>query len=337
MERNRSAGGRRGFTLIELLVVIAIIAILAAILFPVFAAAREKARQTSCLSNLKQVGLAYIAYMEDYDLTTANALTVAHSGAWVSSWKVTVYPYMKSMGIYLCPDNSAQVAAILTLNTAGPTIGSNQASINDTVWWDCNPNGFAYTNDPGCVSANPSQLWFPRSYAVNSSPFGHPANLDGTAYGSEDQNFLPPQAVTDAQLSQPDTTILIGDSDNDKPYMWPTDDYGRCLNGSANGDKQSKYADPTSSTGFRCTIPFNISHGGNMFQKCFYDGHAKASKIAVDIANDYWKFDCLKQGSETTFPTNTYGTNSDCSGSNAPGSGAACVAMILGQLATGQQ
>lgn len=60
---------RRGFTLIELLVVIAIIAILAAILFPVFAQAREKARQTTCVSNLKQIGTAFMMYVQDYDET----------------------------------------------------------------------------------------------------------------------------------------------------------------------------------------------------------------------------------------------------------------------------
>jgi len=64
---------RRGFTLIELLVVIAIIAILAAILFPVFARAREKARQTSCLSNEKQIGLSWIMYADDYDETVVDS------------------------------------------------------------------------------------------------------------------------------------------------------------------------------------------------------------------------------------------------------------------------
>src|SRR5690349_3905542 len=63
----RSSRVRRGFTLIELLVVIAIIAILAAILFPVFAQAREKARQSSCLSNMKQIGSALLMYVQDYD------------------------------------------------------------------------------------------------------------------------------------------------------------------------------------------------------------------------------------------------------------------------------
>jgi len=93
---------RRGFTLIELLVVIAIIAILAAILFPVFARAREKARQTSCLSNLKQLGLASNMYAQDYDETLHDYATRAPT--WVYyRWEPLVYPYLNNLQITTCP------------------------------------------------------------------------------------------------------------------------------------------------------------------------------------------------------------------------------------------
>ena len=111
--------GKRGFTLIELLVVIAIIAILAAILFPVFAKAREKARQSSCLSNLKQLSLGMIQYTQDYDerfaLRDCGRVAVAPvAGAtdfnWVSSWSSyqntwinQIYPYVKNTQVYKCP------------------------------------------------------------------------------------------------------------------------------------------------------------------------------------------------------------------------------------------
>jgi len=102
---------RRAFTLIELLVVIAIIAILAAILFPVFAKAREKARTSSCQSNLKQIGVAILQYGQDYDETmvnTAIAGDVAVAGLpnaqWVV-WDEAVQPYMKSIQVFACPSD----------------------------------------------------------------------------------------------------------------------------------------------------------------------------------------------------------------------------------------
>lgn len=101
---------RRAFTLIELLVVIAIIAILAAILFPVFAKAREKARQSSCLSNLKQISLALVQYSSDYDekyCINENAVTDANGRA--VRWFEELQPYMKSEQLGLCPSMSNNV------------------------------------------------------------------------------------------------------------------------------------------------------------------------------------------------------------------------------------
>ena len=91
------------FTLIELLVVIAIIAIIAAILFPVFASAREKARQTTCASNLKQLGLALVQYTQDYDEYFPCGATI--TGQAGRGWAGEIYPYVNSTGAYLCPDD----------------------------------------------------------------------------------------------------------------------------------------------------------------------------------------------------------------------------------------
>jgi len=94
---------KRGFTLIELLVVIAIIAILAAILFPVFAQVREKARSISCLSNEKQIGLALTEYVQDYDEHFAAGVNGYGGG---SGWAGQLYPYVKSTGVFHCPDDT---------------------------------------------------------------------------------------------------------------------------------------------------------------------------------------------------------------------------------------
>jgi prepilin-type N-terminal cleavage/methylation domain-containing protein len=135
MKAGNSKSPRSGFTLIELLVVIAIIAILAAILFPVFARARENAKQTACLSNLKQIGTAISMYTQDYDDTypiyvnrTSGATldrptpgvapatpaqlfvtNAADSGGWNDdywkTWMDSVFPYVKSLDVFRCPSH----------------------------------------------------------------------------------------------------------------------------------------------------------------------------------------------------------------------------------------
>ena len=107
---------RRGFTLIELLVVIAIIAILAAILFPVFAKARENARRASCQSNERQIGLGIMQYTQDYDETYPRRL----NGSNQASWRVVTQPYLKSSQLFQCPSNpnKNQLSADGTINVS---------------------------------------------------------------------------------------------------------------------------------------------------------------------------------------------------------------------------
>ena len=114
MNQSKSKPARAGFTLIELLVVIAIIAILAAILFPVFQKVRENARRTSCLSNEKQLGLAFTQYTQDYDERYPYGIDNRAAGGknLGQGWGGQIYTYVKSTGVYKCPDDStSQVSA----------------------------------------------------------------------------------------------------------------------------------------------------------------------------------------------------------------------------------
>jgi prepilin-type N-terminal cleavage/methylation domain-containing protein/prepilin-type processing-associated H-X9-DG protein len=134
---------RSGFTLIELLVVIAIIAILAAILFPVFAKAREKARQTSCASNEKQLGLGFVQYVQDYDETFPCGLPAWGGGPlWGTGWAGQIYPYVRSKGVFMCPDDSTSAAApavalsyaentnLTVAEAIGPAKAANSSGLN---------------------------------------------------------------------------------------------------------------------------------------------------------------------------------------------------------------
>lgn len=117
------------FTLIELLVVISIIALLAAILFPVFGRARENARRSACISNLKQIGIGLMQYTQDYDeIMPFMDVHVAPPGAYSGGWMHTLQPYIKSYQVYKCPSDSA----------ANPSASNDQSSygVNACGWKD---------------------------------------------------------------------------------------------------------------------------------------------------------------------------------------------------------
>ena len=114
---------KRGFTLIELLVVIAIIAILAAILFPVFARARDRARITTCRSNLKQWGLAFGLYANDWDETLPLwARTDLDADGWQNAWDIVLQPYLKTHAVGVCPSDDRSKA--ITHKKYGPLVRS---------------------------------------------------------------------------------------------------------------------------------------------------------------------------------------------------------------------
>lgn len=130
---------RAGFTLIELLVVIAIIAILAAILFPVFGRARENARRSSCQSNLKQIGLGVMQYIQDYDekypisnnigadMWVTGGLIPANQGGYYDpswnygTWRHEMQPYVKSTQLFACPSNPSSRVGIVYRDSSGKT------------------------------------------------------------------------------------------------------------------------------------------------------------------------------------------------------------------------
>jgi prepilin-type N-terminal cleavage/methylation domain-containing protein/prepilin-type processing-associated H-X9-DG protein len=152
---------KRGFTLIELLVVIAIIAILAAILFPVFAKVREKARQTSCLSNEKQLGLAFAQYYEDYDEKwPSGATTTTTNQVGGFGWVGTLYQYIKSTGLMKCPDDSTTTGTAVNGAVTYPVsygFNSNAAGAADASF--TSPASTVALFEVQGVQANVTDTW----------------------------------------------------------------------------------------------------------------------------------------------------------------------------------
>lgn len=122
---------RKGFTLIELLVVIAIIAILAAILFPVFAQAREKARSAQCISNQKQIGTGIMMYTQDYDEHYPQAYWYkndAGDGAGYVQWSGSIFPYIKNAQVFVCPSHRS--GGMIPTNPHDPSYGTTQNGLD---------------------------------------------------------------------------------------------------------------------------------------------------------------------------------------------------------------
>ena len=248
---------RSAFTLIELLVVIAIIAILAAILFPVFAQARERARSIACLSNCKQVGLAYLQYIQDYDGTTpavnkTNLITGLDGTPIYTPWYYVIFPYVKNWNLYMCPDRSD------TFTCKSKATQNKAANGNDP--YDCfddlNPTG-------NCIGYGYNDGW------VSDGGYG----MIAPSYGSVNGVAVPGKSVSGAviraginvaQLYSESQMIAFGDIDTKE-------------DGSVSVDNWDAWATPGGNTQY---ATHRLRHGG-MENFCFVDGHAHPIKMEV--------------------------------------------------------
>jgi prepilin-type N-terminal cleavage/methylation domain-containing protein/prepilin-type processing-associated H-X9-DG protein len=266
------SSSRRGFTLIELLVVIAIIAILAAILFPVFAQAREAARKASCLSNLKQIGLAIQSYATDNDETYPPSQTPAPAAGATYSWPTILFPYVKNEGIFVCPSGERSATAKDLGGGVNPST-TTYCGITDS---NATPNPF---NNEGDGTTKPFALVHRLSYGRNMIPNTAAAwNVSTFAgfYNGNKNGYAAGGTTTpipEAAVEEPAGTIHIMDS-------WTrTCDLGNSLRGITAQDR-------TDHSPVYATSKVAHRHGGG-FNALYGDGHGKWIKWGSTKPKDW--------------------------------------------------
>ncbi len=237
---------RSAFTLIELLVVIAIIAILAAILFPVFARARENARRSSCQSNLKQIGLGVMQYTQDYDERFPQTVQVVSMG---QGWVQMIQPYTKSFQVFQCPSES----------TTG------------TTWTDSSQAYYAGYVPPSGANSNNQTDYFYSKFA-------------GATHGNGVGGYGDGATIT--QVNNPAVSIISGDMDPniDNSGLQGNSDMPRYLAGGEQGDLCAGILGAASVPSGNCsdraalnrtTAAIRHLEGANYL---FADGHVKWQK-----------------------------------------------------------
>ena len=295
---NRSAftpvqTARSGFTWIELLVVIAIIAILGAILFPVFAQARDKARQVSCLSNEKQLGLAVTMYIQDYDETFP---TTGLYSVWDWSpkhilesapmyWAYRLQPYMKSIPSVWCPSDSGSYDGYNDLGGPSSPFGPRLSYAANSLMGgdDAGPLGGAAGNRNHGVFAIYNQAWFDENGGTNAetnwfhytgplalNDVNNPAAsiMIAEKHADDIQKTVSAWVGTNSAAIWPTSTFLW-DSDSNDTAMWYYADVG---SGIPNGARPATKPYPLGRGG-----SVSAAHGG-MANFLFVDGHAKSMR-----------------------------------------------------------
>lgn len=245
------------FTLIELLVVIAIIAILAAILFPVFAQARAKARQTACLSNTKQLGNAVAMYVQDYDESLPMGGWSGPTGTtYGSRWFRDLYPYVNSVDVYVCPE--------ITDDPMPPTLGFYRPTLNSINFPRFLGDTSLYPTSAGGYAMNANIV----SFGASGKALSDIVDSAGT-FIICDASRVTSGVMVDPYRYDPTTWPKFQDRDSDWEVYLPTD---------WTGGTNTRYA--TDNTTFR-RRPMARHNGGLNVIYC--DGHAKWSKITQFI------------------------------------------------------